>query len=331
MRLSYGGLFVAMLLAMVAFRFVTAAYQGLLALTAQEQLMSGRLSALWQITAMLASFIGGVAGGYAVGHLSHSQTFLLVAALTLTIGLLSLWKPQSVFRHVYEKPQARRTNFVGDMKRLIRHSAIYPPVLITLLFEFSPGMYTPMQFYLTGKLHAPDATYGQFIGIALMSFIPAFFLYSFLCKRFSLKTLLWVGSIVAVPQMIPLALVNSGDQALMLAVPIGLLGGLATGAHRDLTMRSCPPGLHGSLMMMVDGIAVLSLRASDVVGSAIYDASPEKGFLYCVIATTVVYALILPILLLIPANVISTADGEANPELQAEVLAETSAKQVTVQ
>jgi hypothetical protein len=59
-----------------------------------------------------------------------------------------------------------------------------------------------------------------------------------------------------------------------------------------------------------------------VLGSWIYASSPEHGFLYCVIAITVVYALILPVLLLIPKELLATADGERNPALEARVLAE---------
>jgi len=87
-------------------------------------------------------------------------------------------------------------------------------------------------------------------------------------------------------------------------------------------MRSCPPGLQGTLMMLVDGVLALSSRGGDLLGSAIYNSSPEYGFLYCVIATTVVYALILPLILLVPKELIATADGEPNPRIEAEVLEE---------
>jgi hypothetical protein len=46
------------------------------------------------------------------------------------------------------------------------------------------------------------------------------------------------------------------------------------------------------------------------------------GFTYCVIATTVVYALILPLIPLTPKALIATRDGEPNPEVEAEVLNE---------
>ena len=316
LRLSYVSLFVGMILAMIAFRFIAAASQGLMALVAQEQLMSGRLSALWQIIAMAGTFVAGVGGGYVAGHLTYAQIFWVLAAITGPIGLIGLCKPKAVFATVYDKPQARGLDFIGDVKRLAKHRAIYPPILIIFLFQFTPGLNTPMQFYLSNTLHAPDAVYGEFNGLVSASFIPAFLIYGFLCKRLPLKTLLWIGSIVTVPQLVPLAFIRSGNEALILAVPMGLMGGLAVCAFADLTMRSCPNGLQGSLMMLVEGIGLLSLRASDAFGSAVYDANPHKGFLYCVIATTLVYALILPILLLIPKEIIASTEegaGQASP------------------
>ena len=51
-RPSYLGLLIGMLLAMLLFRFIVAAYLGLLALVGQERLMSGRLSALWNVVSV---------------------------------------------------------------------------------------------------------------------------------------------------------------------------------------------------------------------------------------------------------------------------------------
>lgn len=140
-----------------------------------------------------------------------------------------------------------------------------------------------------------------------------------LCKKVSLNKLLWWGTIVAVPQMIPLAFIHSADLALVLAAPIGLMGGLATAAYFDLAMRSCPPGLQGTLMMLVDGVLALSARAGDLLGSWIYNSGAAHGFTWCVIATTVVYALILPLIPLAPKALIATRDGEANPEAGVDV------------
>src|ERR1700685_2281444 len=80
-HLSYQVLLVGMILAMMSFRFILAAYQGLIALVGQEALMSGRLSTLssmfYQIALILAAFASGVISE----NLSPRQTFFLMAAL----------------------------------------------------------------------------------------------------------------------------------------------------------------------------------------------------------------------------------------------------------
>ena len=136
---SCRGLYVGMFLAMLLSRFVTAAYQGLMALVGQEKLMSGRLSVLWQIVSSVPYVAGGLASGYISDNLEPKYTFLLFAGFVFCIGLLGFWKPRSVFSHAYDKPQAKGTNLAGDVKRLVRHWAIYPAVLIMFLWSFAPG------------------------------------------------------------------------------------------------------------------------------------------------------------------------------------------------
>jgi hypothetical protein len=46
-----------------------------------------------------------------------------------------------------------------------------------------------------------------------------------------------------------------------------------------------------------------------VLGTTLYDSF--GGFTVCVIAITLVYALILPVLLWVPKRLIDTADGQA--------------------
>jgi hypothetical protein len=237
---------------------------------------------------------------------------------------MAFWKSRAVFAHAYDRPEAQVVGVWANVKRLFAHRAIYPAVLILFLFQFAPGANTPLQFYLTNALHASDAAYGDYYAIFVASFVPMFFLYGWLCKRVKLKTLLWWGTVITVPQMVPLAFIHSPMAAVILAAPIGMMRGIATGAYFDLAIRSCPPGLQGTLMMMAEGLLNLSGRGGDVLGAWIYQASPQYGFLYCVIATTAVYAAILPVLLLIPKELIATRDGESNPAIERHVAAEVA-------
>jgi hypothetical protein len=142
-----------------------------------------------------------------------------------------------------------------------------------------------------------------------MSFVPTFLVFGFLCRRFPLKTLLFWGTVVAVPQMVPLVFIHSVTGALIAAAPIGLMGGVATAAYLDLIIRSAPKGLQGTVLMATVGFTSIDARFGDVLGTNLYDHF--GGFTVCVIAITIVYALILPTLLLVPKRLIATADGEA--------------------
>jgi hypothetical protein len=197
---------------------------------------------------------------------------------------------------------------IADLKRLVRHWPIYPALLIWLLWNFAPGSATPLQYHLQNTLHATDAQWGQWNAIFAASFIPTFIVYGILCRKLALRTLLWSGTVLAVPQMVPLLFIHSVTGALIAAVPIGLMGGIATGAYMDLIIRSCPRGLQGTTLMLSSSLYFVVSRFGDVLGTNLYDH--YGGFDVCVIAITMVYALILPTLLLVPNDLTVTADGQ---------------------
>jgi len=122
-----------------------------------------------------------------------------------------------------------------------------------------------------------------------------------------LLAIIW-GTAVGVPQFIPLLFIPSATAALLAAIPIGLMGGVATAAYYDLMIRSCPRGLEGTVLMMSIGLYYIAGRFGDLLGTTLYDRF--GGFGICVAAITITYALILPTILLVPRALIATADGE---------------------
>ena len=62
-------------------------------------------------------------------------------------------------------------------------------------------------------------------------------------------------------------------------------------------------------MMLFLGCYYFSSRTGDLLGTWIYDK--HGGFIPTVILTNLVYALILPVLLLVPKRLTATRDGEA--------------------
>jgi MFS family permease len=200
------------------------------------------------------------------------------------------------------------SNTLADLKRLVRHWPIYPALAVWLLWCFSPGSATPLQFFMQNTLRATDAQWGEWNAIFVAGFIPTFLLFGWLCRRVRLRSLLFWGTLVAVPQMVPLAFIHSVNQALVAAAIIGLLGGVCTAAYTDLIIRSCPPGLQGAVLMMFWALYYIAARFGDILGADLYDRF--HNFNACVIAITAVYALILPTLWLVPRRLTATVDGE---------------------
>jgi MFS family permease len=313
---TYATLLVAVVLLTTSFLFVTSAQNGLTSTIGQQHVMSGQVSAVWNIFASVptvgALLIGGTLSDVLEERNIEEATrilFLIGATIMALLAIYAVWRPASVYDNVRNE-HGPATLPLDDVKRLMRHWPIYPALLIWLLWNFAPGSATPLQYYLQNILHAEDAQWGQWNAIFGISFIPTFMLFGLLCQNFPLKTLLLWGTVAAIPQMVPLLFIHSVTGALIAAVPIGLMGGVATASYLDLIIRSCPIGLQGTTLMMSSALYFIASRFGDVLGTLLYDY--YGGFGVCVIAITVVYALILPTLLLVPKHLIATADGQAS-------------------
>jgi Major Facilitator Superfamily len=310
--MGYATLLAAVLLLTASFLFVWSAQNGLTSTIGQQHAMTGQVSAAWNVFLSIPTVAALLIGGALSGMLEEENPdqavrilFLVGAAVMTAIALYALWKPKAVFDNVRAEADGAP---VQDLLRLVRHRPIYPALLIWLLWDFAPGSTTPLQYYLQNTLHATDAQWGEWNAIFAGSFIPTFIVYGLLCRRFPLKTLLWWGTVVAVPQMVPLLFLDTVNQALIAAVPIGLMGGVATGAYLDLIIRSCPRGMQGTMLMMSYSLYYGAVRFGDVLGTRLYDR--YGGFTVCVAAITIVYAMIFPVLLLVPKQLIATADGQ---------------------
>jgi MFS family permease len=311
--MTYATLLVAVVVLTTSFLFVASAQNGLTSTIGQQHAMTGQISAVWNVFLSIPTVAALLVGGELSGMLEDKNPdqavrilFLAGAAIMTTIALYALWKPEEVFDNV-RLEQTGDVHPLTDMKRLVRHWPIYPALLIWLLWNFAPGSVTPLQYHLQNTLHATDAQWGQWNAIFAASFIPTFIVYGILCRSVPLKTLLLWGTVAAVPQMVPLLFIHSVTGALIAAMPIGLMGGVATGAYLDLIIRSCPRGLQGTTLMMAGSLYFVVTRFGDVLGTTLYDH--YGGFTICVIAITAVYALILPTLLLVPKSLVATADG----------------------
>ena len=311
----YGVLLAGMIIATAAFQVVVGAASGLISTIGQQQAMAGRMSVLLGVAGTapaLASNLGGGALSQFLegqGAIAAARTLFLVAAgILLAVALLGLMRPRALFAAArVERPTS---HFADDIRRLARHWPVYPVLIIQLLWQFGPAVGTVLQYHMTNTLHGTDFEWAAWNAVFLGSFVPVFVAYGFLCQRFKLSWLLWVGFVLAVFQAVPLLFVKTAVGAIIAAAPMGVIGGLAQAALTDLAIRSCPRRLQGTMMMLFgSSIYFISTRFGDLLGTEIYDH--WGGFDVAVWATIAIYALILPVILLAPKRLIATRDGEA--------------------
>ena len=309
--LSYLNLLVAVFLLTSAHLFIDSAQSGLSSTLARQLNMSGQVSALWGGLAALPAVAALTIGG----HLSDAlearpasdalrDLFLLAAAVFVVLALYATWKPRSVFAGI--EPNAPPSARVVDrLRQFFTHWPVYPALGIWLLFKFAPGSSTPLQYFLQDELHAADHIWGEWNAIFYASRIPAYVIYAIVCRRLPLRALLLIGTVITIPQFVPLLFVDSVQSAMILAVPIGLMGAIANAAYLDLIIRSCPAGLQGTMLMLAGALYYVADRFGDVIGIALY---AHGGFAACVTLITLVYALILLVLRFVPANLTAHAD-----------------------
>ena len=306
------GFLFSILLLRFSFRFLSSSEQGMTSTLGQQHAMSGKIVTLWlTVLSLLGAGISYLGGGLSevlerqqVGAAFHIL-FLICALVIAAVVLYGWWGPTVVFDNIRTERLGKTTS-IEDLTRLLRHRAIYPALLITALWAFAPGTDTALLYYLQGHFHCTDAQWGEFQAIFGLGFIPTTLLFGFLATRVSLNRLLVWGTVIGIPQMVPMLFIRSMNDALLAGLAMGLLGGIASAAYVALTFRSCPPGLQATMLMLAVSLGDISVRAGDWLGA---NLSQLGGFSTCVIAITIVYALILPTLLMIPRGLATQRDG----------------------
>jgi hypothetical protein len=311
----YGVWLAGILISTAVFQVVLGAGNGLISVIGQQQALAGQMSVLLSIAAsapiLLSSTLGGLLSGYLEGKGAADAArllFLIAAGLMACVTVVGAFRPRVLFAAA--AVERSEHHFLKDVGRLLRHWPIYPVVMIQVLWQFAPATGIVLQYHMSNALHGSDFQWGAWNAVFYGSFLPVYVGYGFLCQRFTLRTLLWVGFGLAVFQMTPLLFVHTAWGAVIAAAPMGMIGGIAQAALIDLAIRSCPPKLQGTMMMLITAsIYYIAVRFGDLFGAFIYDG--HGGFFAAVWITIIIYALILPIILLVPKRLIGTRDGEA--------------------
>lgn len=304
---TWTGLLVGSLVIALSYLMVSTASSALMTQVGQQKLLTGRLSALSNLIGAIPIVISFVVGGALADNWPLRDVFLLMAGISSSLGIQAFWHSREIFTPDQSEDAPPRQHL--NLPLLLQHRGALLAALIWMMWNFAPGANTATMYYLTNTVKLTDAQYGQYQAVFTIAFCPIYAFYSVLCRRFSLRSLLFWGTLIAIPQLVPILWIHSATSALVVASLMGVMGAVATASYYDLLIRSCPKGLEGTVMMIAGTGYWIFGKWGDLLGSWLYD---HWKYLPCVIATTIVYALILAVLPLLPRAI--TEDREEQSE-----------------
>lgn len=274
--------------------FIASAQNGLTATLGDQNAMTGEMSTVWNLCTALPAILAFLIGGKVTDYLQRldAQTatrdlFLIGAGASCILLGFSTLRANTIYGQIRTDRDTSR-NFWDDIKTLTRHRPARRALLIWSLWNFAPGSATPLQFYLQDVLGGTPGQWGQWNAVFTASFVPLFLLYGSLSLRLSEHSLLRVGTLIAIPQFTPLLFASTLRTATFAAIPIGMMGGLATVAYLALIMRAAPRGLQGTMMMSASSVYFVCTRLGDLLGSVLYDL--DKNFTLCILTSSAIYA-----------------------------------------
>jgi hypothetical protein len=316
MQPTYALLLGGVLLVTTLMQFASGAAAGLSTAVGRHHAMTGQMSTVSNAAILAPQVLSMLMGGILADVLEGAGAtaaarilFLIGAGLMLALTAFGAFGPKRLFDDAKAGREPARLSLGADVLRLLRTWAIYPVIIIQLLWQFGPAAGLALQYHMANELHASDAEVGAFFAIFYVGFLPVYALYAWLAQRLRLGALLWIGTLLAIPQMVSLLYVRSAQTALLAAIPMGLLGGIGQAAFTDLAMRSCPKGLEGTMMMLFLALYWVSQRFGDLWGADLYQN--HGGYSTTIWATIAVYAAILPVLFLVPRRIRQTLDARA--------------------
>jgi MFS family permease len=303
---TYGQFLVGAFLILLVYRMIGPAVAGLTATVGQNLRMTGRLSSLLQLIGNCLGALLAYLAGWLQVRVSPETIFVMLAGASLCLWAFGLLAPRAIADATSERAAAKK-DFLSDIKRLVTHRPLWPAVLIWLTWAFGPGQGTPLFFHLTKTVKLTPDQFGLYNSIGAVAFLPGLAAYGLLCKFVNPRKLILWSTVVAVPQMIPLTYISSVQGAYVTSAFVGIVGGMAYGAFYDLLLRSCPKGLEGTTLELGIAGAALVDRFGNLLGSHLYEAG---GFALCNWITTAAYALMIPMLLLVPKETLAKRDAE---------------------
>jgi MFS family permease len=223
---------------------------------------------LWfNIATIAAAIVGGqlVQRLTPIGALHGAAGIIAVAPLMVVAGALLLVPEQKAAIDL----AGIKATFAG-LKASFMRRELWLIAGFLFLYNFSPGLSTPLYFTMTDRLQFSQSYIGILGSIQAAGWVIAALLYPKLLNDLTLKKLLNLSIACGTVATVAFALLSSETSAAVIYFCSGVAAMLAMVASLTLAADYCPPRAEGFSFAMLMSVSNLASLLADNVGSFLF-------------------------------------------------------------
>jgi len=299
---DYGPLSAAMTLTSCALVLVSCATGGLLVETAQARDAAGKLAGIRQATNSLCFLVGAPVSGYLAG-VAFGWTALACALIAASMVPVAM-----IFLQERPLPAQPVSALWHQLRTIGRARPMWAAGAIMLMFFIAPGTESALFFRQQNDLHMTTGVQGWIVFAAYLAGIVTALVYTRLCRRFTLRSLLLIGIGANACTQLMYLFYNSIPAAFAIEAINGSGFALAELAFLDLAARATPRGSESLGYALMISVRTFALFGTDIIGANLLDHYGWR-FSGLVLVNTATSVLALPLVFLLPRTLLAQRDA----------------------
>ena len=219
----------------------------------------------------IAAMVAAIAGGQLVQHLAPSD------ALHTAAAIIAIAPCAVIVGTLFLVPEKKTKTDLAGMKNTLhglvvafRRRELWLVAMFIFLYYFSPGLSTPLYYYMTDDLRFSQAYIGILGSISAAGWVIGALLYRRFFGNLSLKNLLNLSIAIGTAVGLTYLLFWNETAAAIISFGGGFAAMLTTVATLTLAADYCPPRAEGFSFAVLMSIINLANTLADNVGSFLY-------------------------------------------------------------
>jgi predicted MFS family arabinose efflux permease len=278
---------------------------GLIVEVGNREGATGRLNSSRYFVMNACTLIGGPFGGFLAAR-AFGLTAFAGAVIAMSVVPFALW--------LIKEPRVTQTNSQSwinakaQFRTLMKSKTLWSAAGLLFLVYIAPGFSTPLYYYQVDTLKLSQEFIGTLILLSGAFGIVGAFIYAMLCRKLTLRTLLYISIVISTLTTMCYLFYTSGKAAAIIESQNGLIATVAELALMDLAARATPRGSEGLGFALMMSVRNGGQAISDIFGSWLIDQH-HVSFFKLVWLNAGTTALILIVIPFLPKILIDRSDA----------------------